>query len=177
MREVVLYIAMSLDGYIAERNGNISWLGGDGSEPDDQGSYPEFIETVDTIILGYTTYHQLVTELVPEEWVYPDKKTYVLTHRKCQNSPEIIFTDESISQLITRLKAQEGKNIWICGGSAVINQLLSKDIIDRFCVTVIPILLGDGIRLFTKQQEQRPLKLVSTRSYNGMTDLVYERRK
>ncbi|WKY47678.1 dihydrofolate reductase family protein [Eubacteriaceae bacterium ES3] len=177
MSEVVLYIAMSLDGYIAESNGNISWLGGDGSEPDNQGSYPEFIETVDTIILGYTTYHQLVTELAPEGWVYPDKKTYVMTHQKLQNCPEISFTDENLAELIRRLKAEGGQNIWICGGSAIINQVLAADLIDRFCITVIPILLGDGIRLFTKQEDQRLLKFVSTRTYNGMTDLVFEKRK
>ena len=87
MRKVVIYIAMSLDGYIADKNGSVSWLGGDGSDKDNFGSYPEFIETVDTVILGYTTYNQIVTELSPDVWPYDGKATYVPTHRDCVNQP------------------------------------------------------------------------------------------
>lgn len=177
MRKVVLYIAMSLDGYIADERGGVGWLSGDGSETEDLGSYPVFIKTIDTVILGYKTYHQIVTELSPDTWVYKGKKSYVLTHKKIEPTEEIVFTDKNIADLIDELRKEEGKNIWICGGASIINQLVNREEIDQFCITVIPTILGDGIRLFEKHKKEYPLKLLSVRKYNGMTDLLYEKRK
>ena len=175
MKKVILYIAMSLDGYIADKDGGVGWLGGDGSDPDHPGSYPEFIETIDTIILGYTTYQQIVSELSPDVWPYKGKKAYILTHRKLECSDEIIFSNKTPSRLITDLKHENGKDIWICGGASIVNQLLDDNLIDRMCLSLIPTLLGDGIRLFSKHEKETSWKLISTQSYNGMTDLVYER--
>jgi dihydrofolate reductase len=124
MRKVILYIAMSLDGYIADKIGGVDFLVGDGSEPDNIGSYSSFIETVDTIIMGYTTYHQIVTELSPNEWVYKRKKTYVLTSKDEKSTDEIIFTNFDIMSLLNKLKSDDGKSIWICGGASIVNQAL-----------------------------------------------------
>ena len=74
MRRVVVYIGMSLDGYIADRNGGVKWMTGDGSEPGSAGSYQQFIETVDTVLMGYRTYHQIVAELSGGSWVYRGKR-------------------------------------------------------------------------------------------------------
>lgn len=176
MRKIILYIAVSVDGYIADINGEVGWLSGDGSDADNPGSYPSFIESVDTVILGFRTYNQIVTELSPDIWVYSEKKSYVLTHKKQSNTENVTFTNEAIPSLLQRLKLENGKDIWICGGAAVVNQALESGLIDRFCITIIPTILGNGIRLFDARKNQIPLKLVSTKSYNGITDLVYERR-
>ena len=109
MRKTILYIAMSLDGYIADRDGGVAWLAGDGSSPDHPGSYPRFYESIDTVILGYATYRQIVTELFPDGWIYQGKTSYVLTHRRERPAGDVIFTDEEIDGLITRLKAAEGR--------------------------------------------------------------------
>lgn len=174
MRKVVLYIAMSLDGYIADKNGGVGFLGGDGSDVENMGSYPSFIETIDTIILGYNTYNQVVTELSPDEWVYKCKKTYVLTSKDMQSTDEIIFTNTDLNTLINNLKQEDGKDIWICGGASIVNQTLA--VTDKFCVSIIPTILGDGMRLFEKHQSELQLKLISTMQYNGIVDLVYEKR-
>ncbi|MBV1758528.1 MAG: dihydrofolate reductase family protein [Dethiosulfatibacter sp.] len=174
MRKVILYIAMSLDGYIADKIGGVDFLVGDGSEPDNTGSYLSFIETIDTIIMGYTTYHQIVTELSPNEWVYKGKKTYVLTSKDEQSTDEIIFTSFDLKSLLNKLKSDDGKSIWICGGASIVNQAL--DLIDQFCITIIPTILGDGIPLFAKRKNELPVKLVTTKQYNGIIDLIYERR-
>ena len=66
MGKIVLYLAVSIDGYLADEQGGVDWLGGDGSQPDAPGSYPEFYAGVDAVVMGWTTYHQIVTQLSPD---------------------------------------------------------------------------------------------------------------
>ena len=176
MKKIIAYIATSLDGYIADKNGSVSWLTGDASDGQNYGSYPKFIETIDTVILGYNTYHQIVTELSPNEWAYKGKKSYVLTHKKIENTDEIVFTDEDIGVLISNLKSEKGKNIWLCGGATIIQQFHKQGLIDEYTLSIIPTILGNGIKLFDESNVEIKLKLKSTKSYNGIVDLVYERR-
>jgi len=177
MRNIILYIAMSLDGYIADTSGGVGWLGGDNSDPENMGSYSTFIENIDTVILGYKTYHQIVTELSPDKWVYIGLKSYVLTHNKLNSTEEIIFTDKNLADLIAKLKSENGKDVWICGGATIVNQLISLDLIDRYHISVMPTILGKGLCLFDAHAKEIKLKLISTQSYNGVVDLVYECRK
>ncbi|WP_312941730.1 dihydrofolate reductase family protein [Oscillibacter sp.] len=176
MKKVVLYIAMSLDGYIADKAGGVEWLSGDGSDPENTGSYDEFIKTIDTVILGYNSYHQIVTELSPNQWVYSGLKSYVITHKTKRATDEIIYTDRGISELINNLKIENGKDIWICGGASIVNQCISLDLIDKYHIAIIPTILGGGIKLFEDQDVERKLQLIFTHSYNGINELVYERR-
>lgn len=126
--------------------------------------------------MGYHTYHQIITELSPEEWVYRDFKTYVMTHRKLKSVEGIMFTDDNPVSLVKRLSKEYGKDIWICGGAHLVQQLAGEDLIDQYYISVIPTLLGSGIRLFGEVQKEIKLRLVKTQVYNGITDLVYERR-
>ena len=178
MRDVVLFIAMSLDGYIASPDGGIGWLAGENPEGSDAGSYERFIAGVSDVVMGYTTYRQLTTELMPGTWPYSAQKTYVLSHRKIEN-PEasVVVTDEPVEQLIARLKSQPGGEIWICGGASVVNQCMRASVIDRYHINVIPTIRGAGIRLFDALPEAIPLALLSTEHYNGIVDLVYARRE
>lgn len=176
MRKTVLYIAMSLDGYIADRDGGVGWLAGDGSDPDHPGSYPDFLRTVDTVVMGYRTYRQIVTELSPDRWVYAGLKSFVLTHRPLASTDEIRFTDKDPCLLAAELRAAPGRDIWILGGAEVAQQLLNGGQIDQLRITVVPILLGDGIPLFARREKALPLKLVSSGCCDGMTELIYEPR-
>lgn len=176
MRNVILFIAMSLDGYIADREGKVGWLGGQGNAEEMIDTYSEFAAHVDTVVMGWNTYYQVITELSPEEWVYSEMKSYVVTHRDCPSTEMIRFTGEEPGGLIRRLKKEEGKSIWICGGADLVRQLMKEDLIDLYVISVIPTLLGEGIRLFGGNEKEIPLKLVKTQSYDGITDLVYERR-
>lgn len=176
MRNIVLYIAMSLDGFIADENGGIDWLKGQEVREQDMGSYPEFIKTVDTVVMGYNTYNQIITELSPERWFYEGMDTYVMTHKQYPSKAEIFFTNEEVKRLLERLQQKQGKDIWICGGAHVADQLIKADLIDRYHITVIPAIMGKGVRLFQNDNEEILLKLISSASYNGMVDLVYERR-
>lgn len=176
MRKIVLFIAMSLDGYIADNNGGVGWLNGDGSDSENLDVYSEFVKDIDTILIGWNTYYQIVTELSPDEWVYNDFTTYVVTHRKQNSSEKIRFTDKSPVELIHKLKEENGKDVWVCGGANLIQQLVKEDLIDCYYITVIPTLLGSGIRLFGSMEKEIKLKLLKTKTYNGITDLVYTHR-
>ena len=176
MREVVLFIAMSLDGYIAAQDGAVDWLVGQSPESDEPGSYPAFIAGVSDIVMGYTTYHQLDTVLCPGDWPYPEQTTYVLTHRAGETKQGVVFTKEEPEALIKRLKQTEGGEIWICGGASVANQFVRRGLIDRYHISVIPTIRGGGIRLFEGLEKPIPLRLVSTEQYNGIVDLVYAAR-
>ncbi len=176
MRKVTLFIAMSLDGYIADKDGGVDWLNGQEEDGENMDTYSEFIKTIDTIIMGWNTYHQVITELSPEEWVYPEQISYVITHREIPSTERIRFTSESPCDLVKRLREEEGNGIWICGGASIVRQLMETDLIDTLHISVIPTLLGDGVRLFGPLEKEQKLRLVKTQSYNGITDLVYEKR-
>ena len=176
MKKISLFIAMSLDGYIADSKGSVEWLTGQGNDDDNIDAYSEFVKDIDIVVMGWNTYHQIVTELSPDEWVYQDFTTYVVTHNSKESSDKIHFVNESPVELIKRLREENGKGIWICGGANLIQQLVGEDIIDCYYITVIPTILGSGIRLFEKADHEIKLRLLKTQSYNSMTDLIYTRR-
>ncbi len=176
MRRVLLYIAMSLDGYIAKPDLDVSWLTGDDSDPENAGSFPSFYDAIDTVVLGWNTYYQINRELSPDAWPYEGKKCYVLTHHPEASTDEIIFTQENLPDLVEKLKYEDGRDIWICGGASLAQQLMEAGLIDWFCISIIPTILGDGIRLFPRSPKESKLKLIHTESYNGIVDLVYESR-
>lgn len=176
MRNTSLFIAMSLDGYIADKQGGVDWLGGEESTADDMASYLSFIENIDTVVMGWNTYRQITMELSQEDWPYAEMDTYVVTHQKATPMEGVTFVNEDPCELIDRLQQEAGNGIWICGGANIAQQLIQENKIDIFHISVIPILLGEGIRLFKDGQPTLPLKLIETQSYNGIVDLVYEHR-
>lgn len=176
MRKIALFIAMSLDGFIADSNGGVDWLHGQGHDSENVDVYSEFVKDIDTIFMGWNTFRQVVTELSPSEWVYSDFTTYVFTHKKRDSSEKIRFTAENPVDLAKRIQSEKGKDIWICGGADIVRQLVEADLIDRYYISIIPTILGSGIRLFENAGKEIKLKLLKTQAYNGITDLVYERR-
>ncbi|MCI9542116.1 MAG: dihydrofolate reductase [Lachnospiraceae bacterium] len=176
MRKVSLFIAMSLDGYIADNKGGVDWLEGQGDNNENMDSYSEFVKNIDTVVMGWNTYYQVATELSPKEWVYSNFTTYVITHNRYTSSEKIQFVNIKPADLVKKLKEENGKNIWICGGANIVQQLINEDLIDYYYITVIPILLGSGIRLFENTKHKVKLRLLNTQSYNGMVDLIYIRR-
>lgn len=177
MRKVVLFIAMSLDGYIADEKGCVHWIHGHGRDEENIDAYSAFVGDVDTVVMGWNTYHQIVTELSPEEWVYADLTSYVVTHRELPSTKGIRFIGEDFVERIQNLKQECGKSIWICGGASVIQQLMEADAIDEYYISVIPTILGSGIRLFGTVPKEIKLQLIRTQSHDGITELVYTRRQ
>lgn len=110
MKKISLFIAMSLDGYIADSNDSINWLVGQDNDDNNIDVYSEFVKNIDTVIMGWNTYHQIITELSPDEWVYNDFTTYVVTHSPKSLSDKIHFTDESPVDLVKKIRKENGKD-------------------------------------------------------------------
>lgn len=115
----------------------------------------------------------LIIKLSPHHWVYNEFKTYVVTHPVLPSSDKFIFFHENPVDLIKKLSNEQGKDIWICKEAQFIQPLLQQDIIDEYHLTIIPILLGSGIRLFDSYFHKFPLKLQKTQQDNGRVNLVY----
>lgn len=94
-RVVVCYLAVSLDGMIADSGGGVGWMEGEEKSYRGDYGYSAFLDTVDTIVMGRKTYHQLVTELVPDKWVYEGRLTYVMTHHPMQEREGVSARDGS----------------------------------------------------------------------------------
>ena len=176
MRKVTLYIAVSLDGYIADSAGGVEWIAGHEEGVEAPDTYPGFIKTVDAVILGWNTYHQVVTELSPDQWPYPEQTSYVVTHRPLPSTGSIKFLAEDPCEIVRKLKKAPGRVIWVCGGAGVIHPLIRAGLIDEYRISVIPTLLGSGIRLWCETDSEIKLELLHTRSLTGIIELTYTRR-
>lgn len=170
-RKLVLYIAMSLDGYIAKPNDDLSFLSLVERENEDYG-YATFISTVDTIIIGRRTYEWVTSQF---EYPHQDKMTYIISRNKSvQNTPNITYSD-NVVELVTALKRENGKTIFCDGGAQLVNALLKHKLIDELILSIIPVLVGEGIRLFENDRPEQNLQLVSSKSYSsGLTQLYYQ---
>ncbi|MBD5148103.1 MAG: dihydrofolate reductase [Oscillibacter sp.] len=173
MRKVVLYIAMSLDGYIADGQGKVDWLRGQTGGSENPDAYSAFVESVDTVVMGWNTYHQIATELSPEEWVYSALTSYVVTHRTLPSTDGVRFVGEDPCALVRRLRREPGRGIWICGGGTIIQPLIRAGLIDEYDISVIPTILGSGIRLFEAIPKEIKLNLTRTQVDDGIVELVY----
>ncbi|MBL1224858.1 dihydrofolate reductase family protein [Enterococcus sp. BWR-S5] len=175
-RKIILYIAASLDGYIAEVDGSIDFLTADTSpEVEAFDSYTQLLERIDTVILGRTTYNQLVNELTPGEYPYEDKTSYIITHHPIAGKEQLIFTDEQPDELVQRLKEEEGKDIWIVGGGQIIAPLVVNNLIDEYVITTVPILLGKGIPLFKEMNKSVRVRVVDSYIEQGMITSIYSK--
>ena len=172
-RKVVLYIAVSLDNYIARDNGDVDWLVGDGSNPNVDNGYEEFYKNIDTVIMGKSTYDQVLTF---GEYPYKDSKGYVYTRKEIEDTEYVKFTNENPRELISKLKEKPGKNIWIVGGADIVDIFLKEDLIDEFVIATIPTVLGKGIPLFKGNNKEIKLKLVESKIFDGIVQSHYIKR-
>ena len=158
-RKVILYITASLDGYIARKDGSIDWLSGDGSDPNIDNGYSAFCKTVDTIIMGSKTYEQIIHELSPNMWIYDGMQCFVATTRNLDEDSNVKFVKGDLCALVSTLKQQKGKNIWIIGGAEIIEELLKENLIDEHIASVIPSILRDRTPLLKAGVPETKLKL------------------
>lgn len=177
MRKLSLFIATSLDGYIAKPNDDLSFLKLVEKEGEDYG-YAEFTSTIDTLIIGRRTYDWVLREVGSSHYDDGERDVYVITRTERPQAGRTIFYTGDINELVKRLKAEKGKNIYCDGGAEIINELLQHDLIDEFIISVVPILLGNGTRLFKDGRPEQTLEFIGVKTFvTGLTQLHYKRKK
>ena len=178
MRKVVLYIAMSLDGYIANKEGSVDFL--DDFQGLDEGDYgyQDFVDTIDTCIMGSNTYKAIIGFGYP--WPYMDQMTYVVTSNPSfvVESPQTQILPAGLHEAIQALKEQaSAKDIWLVGGGQLVKSLLNAALVDKMIITLTPKIIGEGIRLFPDQLVASNWKLTAQASFDsGMAILTYEKK-
>jgi len=147
MNKIILYIATSLDGFIADINGGVNWL----PHPKDDAEleavgYKDLMKRIDTILMGSRSYKQILSF---GDWGWPDKQTYVFTSKKLENDkPYISITHDSPLEFMAKFKDHKSdKDIWLLGGAQLAQSFAQEDLIDEVILTIVPQTLGEGIPL------------------------------
>lgn len=170
-RKVVLYIAMSLDGCIAKPDDDLGFLSMVEKEGEDYG-YTDFVSTVDAVIVGRKTYDKVLS--MGYDFPHSDKDAYIITRTARDPIGSVKFYTGSLPALVAELKAKQGKHIFVYGGAEIVHELLKENLIDEFYISIIPIMLGDGISLFKNGRPELKLKLISAKQYEtGLVQLHY----
>jgi dihydrofolate reductase len=156
-----VYIAASIDGYIATSDDGVDWLHEEPNPDNDDYGYTEFIKTIDALVMGRNTFEKVLTF---GEWPY-QKKVFVLSTLLTQ-IPEglegkVEILSGSLSDVLSEIEDQGFRNLYIDGGK-LIQSFLSEDRIDELIVTRIPVLLGSGIPLFGKLGTPLKFKHIDT---------------
>jgi len=163
MKKVILYAATSLDGFIAREDGSVDWLEKYEKSGEDYG-YKEFLNSIDTVILGNTTFKQFKAP-------YPDKKCFVFSRKKIGNEDNVTYVNSNVVEFIDRLS--DNQNIWLVGGAEIIKEFLKNNLVNEIIITIIPIVLGGGISLFSKDCGEQHTQLEKVKSYGSVVQLHY----
>jgi dihydrofolate reductase len=180
-RKIIVYIAVSADGFIARPDGSVDWL----DRPRPKGNYGmgSFYESIDTILWGRKTCDMALDfqkKGVTGSAFDTRVKNYVFTRTLLQSAPPagVEFVNEPIKAFTTRLRQKKGKDVWMMGGAGIIASFLDEGEIDEFMIHVIPKFIGEGIPLIAPGRRTVPLKLIScTKFTDGVVKLHYAARK
>lgn len=176
---LTIHMVSSLDGMIAKNDNSISWFetqckyekGVEGEDPE------QFLKNIDCYVMGANTY-ELAAELSKEYgWPYGDKPTYVLTNRRIESDrPSITFCSGDLKEFIEKRLKPKYYNVWFVGGSMLTKEILRLKLADEIRISILPILLGEGLPFFNQIGVEQRLNLKDVKAYkNGIVELVYEK--
>ena len=168
--EVIYYVAASLDGYIGPPDGSVTWLSPFEGGSEDYG-YTHFFASVDSVLLGRKTYEQSLTF---SQWPYKGKRCWVSSRHKPKATPGVAVTQDSPAKVIHELKAQGLRRAWLVGGGELAGAFRAEGLIKEYIVSVVPIILGAGVRMFGEDGSPERLTLVESQRYpSGIIQLRY----
>jgi dihydrofolate reductase len=160
MRRVRLFIATSLDGYIAGPNDALDWL-----FTDEDYGYDEFIVDVDTLAMGRRTFEIV---LAFGEWPYPGRRTFVFSRAaNPPRDPRVEYTSLSPAAWVEERSAEAGGSLWVVGGGQLIRSFLDAYLVDEIVVAVHPVILGGGVQLVPEGTHRHSLRLTNHRAYRS----------
>lgn len=174
MRQIKLYIAISLDGYIATPDGGVEWLTQYPNPTNNDYKFKELLQSVDIVLMGGRTYREIIG--FGDGWSYREKETYVVSHNNINLTPDesVHFITENIREEILLLKNGQGKDIWLVGGGELVSMLLDHDLIDEMQICIFPTILGQGIRLFPNKLKESNWKLKCCQTFQtGVVLITY----
>ena len=173
-RKIICYIAMSLDGKIADVRGDVEWLHQIPNPGKSDYGYQEFFESIDCTLMGNATYKQVLGFDV--EFPYRSTDNYVITRdTRLTSDKYVTYISANHIEKIAALKKSKGKNIWCIGGGELIAYLLQYQLLDEFRIYLMPILLGSGIPLVGRLAEHCALKHSETVTHSsGVIELRYQ---
>jgi len=181
---VTIHMVASLDGYVARKDGSVDWLetsdefaGGDTLDP---GFVETFLKTIDCYVMGSRTYETALNfEAKGFGWAYGEKPTFVLTSRDLPRTRDTVeFYSGDLVQFVNERLRPTFRSIWFVGGGVVSGECLRLGLADEVRYSILPILIGDGIRFFEKLDTDVPLHLAEVKAYKSSTvALRYEVQK
>lgn len=176
MKKIKLYIAVSIDGYIAHSDGDLDWLMKYPINSETNYGYDDFYKSIDTVIMGGQTYRDILN--MDFVWPYKDKTTYVITRNSMGAKENVHSITNNVIEEISKLREEKGKDIWLVGGGELTAMLLKQDMVDEMIITTIPVILGNGIPLFPNQPKESNWKLQDSMSYkNGVIQTTYIKQR
>lgn len=173
-RKMILSMTMSLDGFIADESGGTDWISEYETECIDFVN-EKFLNQVDTAVMGRKTYEKLSSEVSLDDWALPDIKCYVVTKGNYKSNESVEFVKNDMNKFVRYLKYNAGKDIWIVGGATFAQDLIRENLIDKFYITIVPTILGEGIMLFKNDYAKTNLHLDKCGVYDGMVLLQYSK--
>jgi dihydrofolate reductase len=176
MSKTTLYIATTLDGKIARKDGSLDWLFALANPNQIDHGYADFLKSIGTTIMGKNTYNEILGFGV--EWPYMGMDSYIATTDKefQASTPETNIVSNNIADLINKLKVQSHKDIWLIGGGKLITHFLNNDLLDRMILTLIPTIIGDGISLFPDNPKETRWLLSNVEKFEtGVVNLTYDK--
>jgi dihydrofolate reductase len=162
-RKVIVHIATSADGYVARPDGDLEWLT---SRPSPKGFYGmnAFTKSIDTKVLGRKTYE--VSLRLGAKFDSKERSIVFSRHARPAGAPSgVEFVSETPSSLVSRLRAEPGKDIWLMGGGDIIASFLDEQAINEFVISVVPVFIGEGIPLIARRHRHAALELVSSERF------------
>jgi dihydrofolate reductase len=176
MSKTTLYIATTLDGKIARKDGSLDWLFALANPNQIDHGYADFRKSIGTTIMGKNTYNEILGFGV--EWPYKGMDSYIATTDKefQATTPETYIISSNIADHINKLKVQSQKDIWLIGGGQLITYFLNNDLLDRMILTLIPTIIGEGISLFPDNPKETKWILSNVEKFEtGVVNLTYDK--
>jgi dihydrofolate reductase len=166
MRKVILGVAITLDGYIEGPNGEYDWC-----MTDQDYGMTEFFKRIDSMFIGRKSYDVMTAA---GDSGFPSLTEYVFSRTLNYVRPGAMLIRSNLADEVTRIKNSPGKDIWLFGGAELFNELLRLRLVDEIWLSVHPILLGSGKKLFAPGSANVSLKLVDVTTYStGLVSLRY----
>lgn len=181
---VTIHMAASLDGFIARKDGRVDWMetADDfaGGETMDAAFVDAFLKTIGCYVMGSRTYETALRfEAKGFGWAYGDTPAFVLTHRELARTRDTVqFYSGDLAELVNGRLRRDFRSIWFAGGGQVSGECLRRGLADEVRYSILPVLIGDGVRFVDRIEEDVTLHLAEAKAYrNGMVALRYEVRR